>query len=160
MFIVERGSAAHAQDHPRRFRPLNVAKVDLRVFGETEPQLASRRGGKDVTKDVTDVEGEHRVLAEQAARAAVAELDGDVEVEVDAYLEDPADSLIGVSENLDPLVCSSRGYGPLRAVLLGGVSRRAAAESHRPVIVLPRGVEAPLTALMASALGTGLRRSR
>jgi hypothetical protein len=67
MFIVERGSAAHAQDHPRRFRPLNVAKVDLRVFGETEPQLASRRGGKDVT----DVEGEHRVLAEQAARAAV-----------------------------------------------------------------------------------------
>jgi hypothetical protein len=71
MFIVERGSAAHAQDHPRRFRPLNVANVDLRVFGETEPQLASRRGGKDVTKDVTDVEGEHRVLAEQAARAAV-----------------------------------------------------------------------------------------
>ena len=122
----------------------------MRVFGETEPHLASRRGGKDVA----DVEGEQRVLAEQAARAAVAELDGDVQVEVDAYLEDPADTLIGVSEHLDLLVCGSRGNGPLRAVLLGGVSRRVAAESHCPVIVLPRGIEAALAALMAPAPGT------
>jgi hypothetical protein len=36
----------------------------------------------------------------------------------------------------------SRGYGPLRAVLLGGVSRRLMVEAHCPVIVVPRGVEA------------------
>jgi len=76
-----------------------------------------------------------------------------VPVQVDAFLEDPADTLVRVSENLDILVCGSRGYGPLRAVVLGGVSRRVAAEAHCPVIVLPRGIEAPLDALMSEAPG-------
>ena len=74
-------------------------------------------------------------------------------MQVDAFLEDPAESLIRVSENLDLLVCGSRGYGPLRAVLLGGVSRRVAAEAQCPVIVLPRGVEAALEALMTTTPG-------
>jgi nucleotide-binding universal stress UspA family protein len=76
-----------------------------------------------------------------------------VPVETDAFVEDPADVLIRVSENLDLLVCGSRGYGPLRAVLLGGVSRRLAADARCPVIVLPRGVEDSLEALMAEAPG-------
>jgi nucleotide-binding universal stress UspA family protein len=45
-------------------------------------------------------------------------------------------------------VCGSRGYGPVRAVLLGSVSRRLAGEAHCPVLVLPRGVSAPLDALL------------
>lgn len=94
------------------------------------------------------------MLAEQAASAAVDELDGNVKVQVDAFLEDAADSLIRVSEHLDLVICGSRGYGPLRAVVLGGVSRRVAAESHCPVIVLPRGVESPLEALMTASPGT------
>jgi hypothetical protein len=60
----------------------------------------------------------------------------------------PADVLVRVSEHLDLLICGSRGYGPVRAVLLGGVSRRLTAEAHCPVIVLPRGVQASLEALM------------
>jgi nucleotide-binding universal stress UspA family protein len=87
-------------------------------------------------------------------RETVATLGDDVEVEVDAFLEDPADSLIRVSEHLDLLVCGSRGYGPLRAVLLGGVSRRVAAEASCPVIVLPRGVESSLEALLSDASAT------
>jgi nucleotide-binding universal stress UspA family protein len=63
------------------------------------------------------------------------------------------DVLAGVSHELDLLVCGSRGYGPMRAVLLGGVSRRLAAEAHCPVIVLPRGVESSLEALIAEAPG-------
>ena len=143
-----RGAYALARRAGAALRVLTVAKATLGVYGETEPQLAGQRG-----KEVTDVEGEHRVLAERAARAAVAELDSDVEVQVDAFLEDPAESLIRVSEHLDVLVCGSRGYGPLRAVLLGGVSRRVAAEAHCPVIVLPRGVEASLEALMTADSG-------
>jgi nucleotide-binding universal stress UspA family protein len=127
-----------------KLRVLTVSKVDMSVYGETQPALAGQHG-----KQVADVEGEHRVAAERAARAAVDGLDGDVPTEVDAFLEDPADSLIRVSENLDLLVCGSRGYGPLKAVLLGGVSRRIAAEAHCPVLLLPRGVEEPLETLMA-----------
>jgi nucleotide-binding universal stress UspA family protein len=67
-------------------------------------------------------------------------LDGEVPVEVDAFLEDPADVLIRVSAHLDLLVCGSRGYGPLRAVLLGGVTHRVTSAAHCPVLVLPRGL--------------------
>jgi hypothetical protein len=39
-------------------------------------------------------------------------------------------------------------------VLLGGVSRRVAAEARCPVIVLPRGVPASLEALLAETAAT------
>jgi nucleotide-binding universal stress UspA family protein len=138
-----RGAHALARRAGAALRVLSVARVRFAAHAETEPRTAGRRG-----KDFDEVEGEHRVLAEKAARDAVAELEGDVAVDVDAFTEDPAQTLIDVSESLDLLVCGSRGYGPLRAVLLGGVSRRVAAEARCPVILLPRGVPASLEALV------------
>jgi nucleotide-binding universal stress UspA family protein len=66
---------------------------------------------------------------------------------------DPGDFLIAASENVDLLICGSRGYGPTRAVLLGGVSRRVTSEAHCPVIVLSRGAEADLEALVSEEAG-------
>lgn len=139
-----RGAHALARRAGAALRVLTVVKVPLGAHKETE----ARRTGGVRGKDFDEVEGEHRVQAETAVRGAVAQLAGDVDIQVDAFLEDPAETLIRVSEHVDLLVCGSRGYGPLRAVLLGGVSRRVAAEARCPVIVLPRGVEAPLEALM------------
>jgi nucleotide-binding universal stress UspA family protein len=140
-----RSGHAFARRAGAALRVLTVAKVGFASYGETEARTAEQRG-----RGVDEVEGEHRVRAEQSVRAAVATLGDDVPVEVDAFLEDPADTLVRVSQNLDLLVCGSRGYGPLRAVLLGGVSRRIAAEAHCPVMVLPRGVESPLRALTSA----------
>jgi nucleotide-binding universal stress UspA family protein len=42
-------------------------------------------------------------------------------------------------EECDVLVVGSRGYGPLRSVLLGGVSSRVVKHSRVPVVVVPRG---------------------
>jgi nucleotide-binding universal stress UspA family protein len=137
-----RGAHALARRAGATLRVLTVARMHLGAHAETEARTAARRG-----KDFDEVEGEHRVLAETAARNAVAQLEGDVTVEVDAFVEDPAQTLVGVSEDLDLLVCGSRGYGPVRAVLLGGVSRRVTAEAHCPVVVLPRGVRGSLEAL-------------
>lgn len=39
----------------------------------------------------------------------------------------------------DLLVCGSRGYGPVRRVLLGGVSGRLVRRASCPVMVVPRG---------------------
>jgi nucleotide-binding universal stress UspA family protein len=50
----------------------------------------------------------------------------------------PADTLIGASAELDLLVCGSRGYGPVHAVMLGGVSRALVDGAACPVLVLPR----------------------
>ena len=112
------------------------------MYGETEARTAERAARTSTRSRASSGAGR-----EGAARATDA-LDGDVPVEADAFVEDPADVLIRVSEHLDLLVCGSRGYGPLRAVLLGGVSRRLAAEAQCPVIVLPRGVKASLDALV------------
>ncbi len=42
-------------------------------------------------------------------------------------------------DDLDLLVVGSRGYGPVRRVLLGGVSARIVRHSRVPVVVAPRG---------------------
>ena len=147
-----RGAHALAQRAGASLRVLTAVKAGLAMYGETEARTAEQRG-----RDFEEVEGELRVRAENALRRATEALGGDVAVEVDAFVEDPADVLVRVSENLDLLICGSRGYGPLRAVLLGGVSRRLTAEAHCPVIVLPRGVTSSLEALMAASPGASAR---
>jgi nucleotide-binding universal stress UspA family protein len=147
-----RGAHALAQRAGATLRVLAAVKAGLAMYGETEAPMAGQRG-----KEFDEVEGELRVRAEEALRRATDALDGDVPVETDAFVEDPADVLIRVSEHLDLLVCGSRGYGPLRAVLLGGVSRRLTAEALCPVIVLPRGVTSSLEALMAASPGAAAR---
>jgi nucleotide-binding universal stress UspA family protein len=134
-----RNALRAAHDLARRagatLRILTVAKVGAGAHTETATSHPGQRGRR-----FDEVEGEHRALTEQAVRAAVAQLGNATPIEVDVFLEDPADVLIRVSEHLDLLICGSRGYGPLRAVLLGGVTRRVTAAAHCPVVVVPRGL--------------------
>ena len=67
------------------------------------------------------------------------------------HVDDPADVLLRVSEHVGLLVCGSRGYGPLRSVLLGGVSRRLVDGAQCPVLVLPREAGQPLQDLISEA---------
>lgn len=148
-----RGAYALACRTAARLRVLTVVKPRVVMYAETEAPIPPRPG-----RDFDHVVGEHRVAAEAAARRAVAEvLSEDGEVEVDAFVGDPGDTLIELSEYVDLLVSGSRGYGPVRAVLLGGVARRLATAAHCPLIVLPRGVEASLEELLAEAPGTAAR---
>ena len=50
----------------------------------------------------------------------------------------PGDELIGLSREVDLIVCGSRGWGAVRRVLLGSVSDRLARHAECPVIVAPR----------------------
>jgi nucleotide-binding universal stress UspA family protein len=52
---------------------------------------------------------------------------------------DPATELVKASSELDLLALGSRGYGPVRTVLLGSVSRTLVREAACSVVVLPRG---------------------
>ncbi|HET6549195.1 MAG TPA: universal stress protein [Solirubrobacter sp.] len=65
-----------------------------------------------------------------------------------------ADELAQRSQGLDLLVVGSRGYGPLRSVIVGGVSGRVMRAAHCPVIVVPRGVQAPLGGLFETTAAT------
>jgi nucleotide-binding universal stress UspA family protein len=90
------------------------------------------------------LQGRHRLEAQAALDQALAALPAGAQAEGELHVDDPAEVLLRISENVDLLVCGSRGYGPLRSVLLGGVSRRLVDGAHCPVLVLPRGVEHPL----------------
>jgi nucleotide-binding universal stress UspA family protein len=50
---------------------------------------------------------------------------------------DVVEALADLTE-IDLLFCGSRGYGPARRVLLGGVSTRLVRRARRPVVVVPR----------------------
>lgn len=144
-----RGAHALAVRAGARLRVLTVHTPHLERYNETEPGTPIHP-----PKTADAVEGEHRVQIERALQETVATLGDEVPVEVEVFVEDdPAETLIRVSAHLDLLVCGSRAYGPLRAVLLGGVSRRVATAAQCPVIVLPRGVHASLEALQAEVPG-------
>lgn len=98
----------------------------------------------------TEIADQNQLAARGTIDAALAEADSQVEAEVEVLFGDPAESLIDFTGSLDLLVMGSRAYGPRRAVLLGGVSRKVIAGSQCPVIVLPRGAEHPLRELIAS----------
>jgi nucleotide-binding universal stress UspA family protein len=97
--------------------------------------LAGQHHETDVHEEIA---GRHRLEAEQALSEAVAELADGVEVDVDVLFQDPADGVVAASRLVDLLVMGSRSYGPMRAVMLGGVARQVTARAACPVLVLPR----------------------
>jgi nucleotide-binding universal stress UspA family protein len=138
-----RGAYALARRAGARLRVLSVVDDTPQMYLETETYKAGQFG-----KDLEDVEGEHKLWTERHLRRVVAELGDDVPIEIEVVVGKPADSLSAVSSHLDLLAMGARGYGPLRAVLLGSVSRRVTAAANCPVVVLPRGDKAPLEALV------------
>jgi nucleotide-binding universal stress UspA family protein len=76
---------------------------------------------------------------EKQLHEAIASLGNGAEVGGRLLDGDPATALVDASTELDLLALGSRGYGPIRSVLLGSVSRRLVREGACSVVVLPRG---------------------
>ena len=95
---------------------------------------------------------------EERARRHVAEkvagLPGDVAAQPQVLTGQPEPLLAEQSEHADLFVVGSRGYGPHRAVLLGSVSGRLVRDAACPVLVVPRGIEAPLEELFTATSET------
>jgi nucleotide-binding universal stress UspA family protein len=118
-----------------------IGVIDAELYGA--PAMA---GGPSYNLLRKDIEEQVRADLESVVAGLPEGVPGVV-----ACLEGaPSERLIAASEKLDLLVIGSRGYGPLRAVLAGGVSGRVIRGAHCPVIVVPRGVEAPLGELFGA----------
>lgn len=77
--------------------------------------------------------------AREVATALAADLGASVETITVAEDEgDPAEVLAARSRELDLLVVGSRGYGPVRQVLIGGVSGELMRRAACPVLIVPR----------------------
>jgi len=77
-----------------------------------------------------------RETYEQSLTRAVADVP-DLAAEWEIRSGDPVDTLADL-DDVDVLFCGSRGYGPARRVVLGGVSTRLSRRARRPLIVVPR----------------------
>jgi nucleotide-binding universal stress UspA family protein len=92
--------------------------------------------------------GAEPLLDDKARRAdAQAQLDRGLEAAAHGMASgevldgDPPAVLAAASAELDLLVCGSRGYGPLKTLLLGGTSHALVRRAACPVLVVPRGTE-------------------
>jgi nucleotide-binding universal stress UspA family protein len=152
---------------PRGYR--TSAHVEVRTIGvgydgsdeseaavETAVELARRLGAalrvfhvfdaaQVGTPALTNVDGQVTMHKELEAKERanlerrVGELPEDVKGESVFVTGLPGRELVELSQSVDLLVVGSRGYGPVRAVLLGGVTHALVRGAACPVIVLPRG---------------------
>jgi nucleotide-binding universal stress UspA family protein len=149
------GHAALAAAHALALR----AEARLRVISALHPsgELDAALANGTPPEKAHLLRGHHRAEHQDALDRATAALPPGVEIEAELHVEDAADVLRRVSEHVDVLVCGSRGYGPIRSILLGGVSRRLVEGAHCPVLVLPRGIERPLGDLLGPAMAATAR---
>ncbi|WP_433292477.1 universal stress protein [Actinoplanes sp. CA-030573] len=89
--------------------------------------------GQDAERAFLETARETYERSLEAAAASVPQCDTDWRI----VPGDVVDTLAELDE-VDVLFCGSRGYGPARRVLLGGVSARLIRRARRPVIVVPR----------------------
>lgn len=142
----------HAQQQLRRIAVAYVDTDDARAALAEAVDMARELGAElqliSVLPDTRVLPGfgdAHRFAAEQRAAyregldAAVAALPADVSAS-GRLLDGPVvDALADLRpDDVDLLVCGSRGYGPARRVLLGGVSSRLLEHARVPVVVVPR----------------------
>jgi nucleotide-binding universal stress UspA family protein len=92
--------------------------------------------GRDAEQAFTETA---RESYQQAIDAALASLPPQVSASGQLRTGDVVEVLAGLAGEADVLVCGSRGYGPVRRVLLGGVAARLVGRAGTPVIVVPRG---------------------
>jgi nucleotide-binding universal stress UspA family protein len=119
----------------RGHRPLRVLAV--------QHQLAFGHVGVTGTFGAKSANYELRAGLAANVEQAVAALPIE-SVESEILEGDPAQRLAENSAGLAVLVLGSRGYGPVRSVLLGSVSADVARTAACPVLVVPSGVE-PVT---------------
>ena len=129
-------SARRALDAAQRVAAAQDTR--LRVIRAFEPLSFDVLPDKDVPMGGVAYNDRLRDRAAEELDAAVAKLEGEPRAEAFFAVGDPAKVLVEASEQLDLLVMGSRGYGPLHAVLVGGVAGRVVRDAACPVIVLPR----------------------
>jgi nucleotide-binding universal stress UspA family protein len=119
----------------------------LRVVQVVEPPSYLYDAG-EVPLNMPEIDARVRADAERALAKRVDRLSFSLrEVEGTLNVGRPAEVLIGLSETVDVMVVGSRGFGPLKAVLLGGVSGQVIRSAACPVIVVPRGARAAIGSL-------------
>jgi nucleotide-binding universal stress UspA family protein len=117
-----------------------AASARLRVLSVFERALPATLalGGGLPTARVNDVL--HAQL-KQDLEQVTSTLQSSLDVDASLVEGDAAEMLAEASADLDLLVVGSRGYGPLRAVLVGSASTALVQSAQSPLVVVPRSAD-------------------
>ena len=114
------------------------AKMKLVAVAQPPPPSMGK-GGNVGRRELTEAIQEEMRNRLAEAREAIPD---DVEAEATLITGDPVEALVNVAQISGTLlVLGSRGYGPLRRVLLGSVSTELVRSAPCPLIVTPRGMD-------------------
>ncbi|MBF6619793.1 MAG: universal stress protein [Patulibacter sp.] len=109
------------------------AGAELRIVGVVEPAAVwyAAYGGSDVAGDLTKI-------VRDDLTAAAGRVEGVERIDVRVLTGEAVRAINEASDDADLLVLGSRGYGPVRRVLLGSVSAKLVRDPACPLLVLPR----------------------
>jgi nucleotide-binding universal stress UspA family protein len=137
---------------------VGVAFVDTpegRAALRAAAQFAQQAGADLIAYTAVASDADESVArAEAALDRALSGYAGDLETEARVLTGGGPASLVGASQDLDVLVTGSRGHGPLRATMLGGVSHKLARDARCPLIVVPRTLSEPMSALFDQSVAS------
>ena len=124
-----------------------AAGARLRLIAAVEPLVFPAFVNVPAGDTYVEMIRAHRELLERAVEDAAATLPAGLQPER-RVVEGAAVEAIceAVGEDVDLLAVGSRAWGPVRRVLLGSVSARLLRAAPCPVLVTPKGVEAPAAA--------------
>lgn len=125
-----------------RLRVIQVFDIDYDATPALMPGVSAAAVRDEAQRMRREKLAERVAALAQPAEAEAVFVDGN-----------PGARLADEAAGVDLLVIGSRGYGPVRAVLLGGVAHALVRAAEGPVVVLPRGVEMGLEALFTPAAG-------
>ena len=131
--------------------PLAAGLSVLQVVPQMKPSAFGLAGGATCVIPPAELARDMRSRLDDL----LAEIEGGDRVQAEVVVGDPVKRLTARSGSADLLVMGSRGYGPHRAVMLGGVSGRLVRRASCPVLVLPRGGSAHLDQWLAGEAVTG-----
>jgi nucleotide-binding universal stress UspA family protein len=146
-------SAAAVAAACRMARRFGAALRVIRVFDATHVGAPALMTVPGYVVANPDYEAEQR----EGLERVVAALPDDVRAEAVFVAGSAATELAAQSADVDLMVVGSRGYGPLAAVLLGGLTHALVRKAACPLVVLPRGEHAGIDALFAAAETTAAR---
>lgn len=127
-------------------RALSAAVRVVRVLEPASIAALNMTAASGYITPAEEIEREAR----EAFEADIAALPNHERLLAEFVVGDPADELAERSHAADLLVTGSRGYGAMRAVLLGSLSGHLVRAAACPVIVVPRGAESHLEQLFVA----------
>ncbi len=113
------------------------ARARVRVLTVAEPPELLLTGPLD-GEALEDARRARRTAAEAVLRQGIEALPEKLSAGGEILSGRPADALAAASRDLGLLVCGSRGFGPVRTLLLGGTAHALARLAACPLLVVPR----------------------